>query len=53
MRGLTVEDIVFPGNIEERTYGNSRGSIKQGALIIRLVHGRTSYNVGRWGLGAK
>ena len=53
VRGLTVEDIDFPGNIKERTYGNSRGSVKQGALIIRFVHGRTSHNVGRGGLGAK
>ena len=53
MRGLTVEDIDFPGNIKERTYGNSWGSVKQGALIIRFVHGRTSHNVGRGGLGAK
>ena len=53
VRGLTVEDIDFPGDIKERTYGNSRGSIKQGALIIRFAHGRTSYDVGRGGLGAK
>ena len=38
--GLTVEDIVFPGDIKERTYRNSRGSIKQGAThnLICLWH---------------
>ena len=37
---MTVEDIVFPRDIKERTYGNSRGSIKQGAThnLICLWH---------------
>ena len=29
------------------------GQLSRGPLIIRFVHGRTSHNVGRGGLGAK
>ena len=39
-RGLTVEDIGFPVDIKERTYGHSRVSVKQGGTHNSICSGK-------------